>query len=77
MQRLQAGFRAAGIETLYTVIERLTHDGRYRSLDYKITGFDVRKVSKDAKGVLERAPVDDKFGLPYSSSIEYFSTHSG
>jgi nicotinamidase-related amidase len=43
MQRLQTAFRAAGIEVLYTVVENLTRDGRDRSLDYKITGFNVRR----------------------------------
>ena len=34
-----------GIEVTYTVIESLTADGRDRSLDYKITGFNVPKGS--------------------------------
>ena len=35
MQKLQSGFRAAGIEVMYTVIESLTKDGRDRSLSQK------------------------------------------
>jgi ureidoacrylate peracid hydrolase len=33
---------------IYTVIESLTADGRDRSLDYKITGFNVPRGSFDA-----------------------------
>ena len=42
MQRLQAAFRKAGVEVMYTTIESLTKDGRDRSLDYKITGASHR-----------------------------------
>ena len=41
MVRLQAAARRAGIEVAYTVIESLTADGRDRSLDYKISEFNV------------------------------------
>ena len=41
MQRLQAARRKAKVEVMYTTIESLTLDGRDRSLDYKITGFNV------------------------------------
>ena len=51
MVRLQQACRRAGIEVTYTVIESLTADGRDRSLDYKITGFNVPKGSPDAKMV--------------------------
>jgi len=43
MQALQTACRNANIEVMYTVIESLTLDGRDRSLDYKITGFNVPK----------------------------------
>ncbi len=43
MQALQAACRGAGVEVLYTTIESLTKDGRDRSLDYKITGFNIPK----------------------------------
>jgi ureidoacrylate peracid hydrolase len=75
MQRLQAGFRKAGIEVLYTVIECLTLDGRDRSLDYKITGFHVPKGSWDGKVLDELAPEDDEIVLPKSSSSVFISTH--
>ncbi len=64
MQRLQAACRAAGIEVLYTTIESLTQDGRDRSLDYKITGFNVPKGSWDGKVIDEIAPGEDEIVLP-------------
>ena len=60
MQRLQRAFQAAGIEVLYTTIESLTKDGRDRSLDYKITGFNVPKGSWDSKVIDEIAPGEDE-----------------
>ncbi|NGN40233.1 cysteine hydrolase [Mesorhizobium sp. CGMCC 1.15528] len=75
MQRLQAAFRDAGIEVLYTTIESLTKDGRDRSLDYKITGFNVPKGSNDGKVIDEIAPGDDEIVLPKSSSSVFVSTH--
>ena len=41
MQRIQRAARNAGVEVMYTTIESLTRDGRDRSLDYKITGFNA------------------------------------
>jgi ureidoacrylate peracid hydrolase len=64
MQRLQAAFRKAKVEVLYTTIESLTKDGRDRSLDYKITGFNVPKGSWDGKVIDELAPGDDEICLP-------------
>lgn len=75
MQRLQAAFRAKGIEVLYTTIENLTKDGRDRSLDYKISGFNVPKGSWDGKVIEEIVPGDDEIVLPKSSSSVFISTH--
>ena len=75
MRRLQSGFRAAGIEVLYTTIESLTRDGRDRSLDYKITGFNVAKGSWDGKVIDQLAPGEDEIVLPKSSSSVFISTH--
>lgn len=75
MQKLQAGFREAGIEVMYTTIESLTKDGRDRSLDYKITGFNVPRGSWDGKVLDELAPGDDEIVLPKSSSSVFVSTH--
>lgn len=75
MQALQAGFRKAGIEVMYTTIESLTKDGRDRSLDYKITGFNVARGSWDGKVIDELGPGDDEIVFPKSSSSVFVSTH--
>jgi ureidoacrylate peracid hydrolase len=75
MQRLLSGFRNAGIEVLHTTIESLTKDGRDRSLDYKITGFNVPKGSHDGKVIDELAPLEDEIVFPKSSSSVFVSTH--
>lgn len=75
MRKLQQGFRAAGIEVMYTTIESLTLGGRDRSLDYKITGFNVPKGSDDGKVVDEIAPEGDEIVFPKSSSSVFVSTH--
>ncbi|MFC0810184.1 isochorismatase family cysteine hydrolase [Ensifer sp. P24N7] len=75
MQRLLAGFRKAGIEVLHTMIESLTKDGRDRSLDYKITGFNVPKGSWDGKVIDELEPLEDEIVFPKSSSSVFVSTH--
>ncbi len=75
MQRLQAACRKAGVEVMYTTIESLTLDGRDRSLDYKITGFNVPKGSWDGKVIEELAPDEDEIVLPKSSSSVFVSTH--
>jgi len=75
MQALQRGFRQAGIEVMYTTIESLTKDGRDRSLDYKITGFNVPKGSWDGRVLDAIAPGDDEIVLPKSSSSVFVSTH--
>ena len=75
MQRLQAACRKAGVEVMYTTIESLTLDGRDRSLDYKITGFNVPKGSWDGKVIDQIAPIGDEIVLPKSSSSVFVSTH--
>jgi ureidoacrylate peracid hydrolase len=57
------------------VIESLTADGRDRSLDYKITGFNVPKGSPDAKMVTELAPTADEILFPKTSSSVFISTN--
>jgi len=74
MARLQACCRASGVEVLYTVIENLTQDGRDRSLDYRITGYNVPKGSWDAQVLDEIAPREDEIVLPKTSSNVFVST---
>ena len=75
MVRLQRACRSAGIEVTYTVIESLTADGRDRSLDYKITGFNVPRGSFDARVVDELRPTDDEIVFPKTSSSVFISTN--
>ncbi|MBB2202786.1 isochorismatase family cysteine hydrolase [Gluconacetobacter tumulisoli] len=67
--------RATGIEVIYTVIESLTRDGRDRSLDYKITGFNVPRGSADARVIDPIAPADDDIVIPKTSSSVFISTN--
>ena len=75
MQRLQAACRRKGIEVLYTTIESLTRDGRDRSLDYKITGFNVPRGSRDARVIDAIAPLDDEIVFPKTSLSVFISTN--
>lgn len=75
MARIQSVCRKAGVEVMYTTIESLTLDGRDRSLDYKITGFNVPKGSWDGRVVDELKPEGDEIVLPKSSSSVFVSTH--
>lgn len=73
--RLQDACRERGIEVMYTVIESLTLDGRDRSRDYKITGFNVPRGSWDAQVLDEVRPQGDEIVLPKSSSSVFISTN--
>lgn len=75
MQGLQAACRSADIEVMYTVIESLTRDGRDRSLDYKITGFNVPRGSWDARVVEAIAPGDDEMVIPKTASSVFNATN--
>jgi len=75
MAALQRACRRAGIEVLYTVIESMTADGRDRSLDYKITGFNVPKGSSDAQVLAGIAPLADEMIFPKTSSSVFISTN--
>ena len=75
MVLLQQACRGAGIEVTYTVVESLTAGGRDRSLDYKITGFNVPKGSPDARVVDELAPLNDEIIFPKTSSSVFISTN--
>jgi ureidoacrylate peracid hydrolase len=72
---LQGACRRARIEVMYTVIESLTIDGRDRSLDYKISGFNVPKGSADAKVIDDLAPWADEIVFPKTSSSVFISTN--
>jgi ureidoacrylate peracid hydrolase len=75
MVRLQQACRRARIEVTYTVIESQTLDGRDRSLDYKITGFNVPRGSPDARVLEELRPAGDEIVFPKTSSSVFISTN--
>ena len=75
MQKLQAGCRKVGIEVMYTVICNLTADGRDRSLDYKITGFNVPRGSWDGQVLDAIKPGPDEIVIPKTSSNVFVSTN--
>jgi ureidoacrylate peracid hydrolase len=75
MQRLQTACRQKGIEVLYTVIESLTADGRDRSLDYKISGFNVPKGSPEARVLDAIKPLGDEIVFSKTSSSVFISTN--
>ncbi len=75
MQRLQAGCRKVGVEVMYTVIRNLTADGRDRSLDYKITGFNVPPDSFDGQVLDAIRPGPDEMVIPKTSSNVFVSTN--
>jgi ureidoacrylate peracid hydrolase len=74
-RRIQDACREAGVEVVFTLVENLTKDGRDRSLDYKITGFNVPKGSKEAQVLDEIAPVGDEIIFPKTSSSVFNSTN--
>jgi ureidoacrylate peracid hydrolase len=63
----------------YTHLSAAEREARYgyffRSLDYKITGFNVPKGSPDARMVDELAPADDEMVFPKTSSSVFISTN--
>ncbi|RVT81537.1 cysteine hydrolase [Rhodobacteraceae bacterium CCMM004] len=75
MVDLRTAARAAGMEVIYTMIESLTRDGRDRSLDYKITGFNVPRGSFDAQMVKALEPGPDEIVIPKTSSSVFVSTN--
>lgn len=74
IRRLLDAFRSARLEVIYTVIENLTQDGRDRSLDYKLSGFNIAKGSWEARVVEDIAPQGDELVLPKTSSSAFHST---
>jgi Isochorismatase family len=67
-------FRAAHLEVIYTIIENLTEDGRDRSLDYKLSSFNIAKGSWEAHTIDEIAPQSDEIVLRKTSSSAFNST---
>jgi len=75
IRRLQSACREAAIEVVYSVIENMTRDGRDRSPDYKISGIDVPRGSREAQVLDEIAPADDEMIFRKTSSNVFISTN--
>ena len=75
IQKLISAFRRSGIEVMYTVIQSLTKDGRDRSLDHKLSGYNVPKNSPDGRVIDALAPADDEIVLPKTASGVFNSTN--
>jgi nicotinamidase-related amidase len=72
--RLLAACRHAKVDVIFTVIESLTLDGRDRSLDYKLSGFNFPKGSWEAQIPADVAPLPNEIVLPKTSSSLFNST---
>jgi nicotinamidase-related amidase len=75
IRRLLDAFRRARLEVIYTVIASLTQDGRDRSLDYKLSGFNFVVGSWEAAVIEEIAPQSEEIVLPKTSSSLFNSTN--
>jgi nicotinamidase-related amidase len=75
IRRLLDACRHGRLEVIYTVIENLTEDGRDRSLDYKLSGFNIARGSWEARVVEDIAPQGDELVLPKTSSSPFNSTN--
>ncbi|MBK1867672.1 cysteine hydrolase family protein [Aestuariivirga sp. YIM B02566] len=72
--RLLTACRRAQADVIFTVIESLTLDGRDRSLDYKLSGFNFSKGSWEAQIPIDVAPLPNEIVLPKTSSSLFNST---
>lgn len=73
--RLQAAFRAHGLEVIHTRIASLTPDGRDRSPGHKRLGLHAPPGSKLAEFLPEVAPVDGEVVINKTASGVFTSTN--
>jgi nicotinamidase-related amidase len=76
LERLLSHCRAEGVEVVYTVMENLTADGRDRSLDYKLSGFNIAKGSTGAAIPAPFQPRGDEIIFRKSSACLWHSTNA-
>lgn len=72
---LARGFRAAGQEVLFTVIQSLTRDGRDRSLDHKLSDFHIPRGDPGGDPAAELELGEDEIVLPKSASGVFNATN--
>jgi nicotinamidase-related amidase len=75
LENLLSIAHGAGVEVIYTVMENLTRDGRDRSLDYKLSGFNIPKGSNGGQIASRTAPMGDEIVLRKSSACLFHSTN--
>ena len=74
-QALARGFRKAGQEVLFTVIQSLTRDGRDRSLDHKLSDFHIPRGDPGGAPAVELELGEDEIVLPKSASGVFNATN--
>ncbi|WP_299821932.1 isochorismatase family cysteine hydrolase [uncultured Jannaschia sp.] len=75
LEALLGTARSSDVEVMYTVMENLTRDGRDRSLDYKLSGFNIPKGSPGGRVAARCAPQGDEIVLRKSSACLFHSTN--
>jgi nicotinamidase-related amidase len=73
--RLLAAARASGVEVIHTIIQSLTHDGRDRSLDHKLSDINVPRDDPNGSVIDALRPMGDEIVLPKTSSGVFNSTN--
>jgi nicotinamidase-related amidase len=73
--RLQAAFRARGLEVVHTRIQSLTRDGRDRGPGHKRLGLHAPPGSKEAEFIESVAPLDDEIVINKTASGVFNSTN--
>jgi biuret amidohydrolase len=73
--RLLQAARAARIEVVHTLIRSLTHDGRDRSLDHKLSDIHVPPDAPEGDIIAPLWPRPDEIVLPKTSSGVFNSTN--
>ncbi|WP_243263467.1 isochorismatase family cysteine hydrolase [Sulfitobacter dubius] len=75
LSKLLPTARDSGVEVCYTVMENLTRDGRDRSLDYKLSGFNIPKGSQGGQVSSRFSPQSDDIVWKKSSACLFHSTN--
>jgi nicotinamidase-related amidase len=75
IQRLQAGFRAAGLEVIHVRIASMTADGRDRGPSHKKLGHAAAPDSRDAEILPELAPVGDELVFSKTAGSVFCATN--
>ncbi|HEU5434496.1 MAG TPA: isochorismatase family cysteine hydrolase [Thermomicrobiales bacterium] len=75
IQRLQTGFRDAGLEVIHVRIASMTADGRDRGPSHKKLGHVAAPDSRDAEILAELAPVGDELVFSKTAGSVFCATN--